>query len=182
MDEPEEGKIWDIKGKCPKCGEEMVISEYFYDSPLIGKIILSSGKCNKCGYKYRDVRAAESHGPQRLKVYVDKPQDLNILVIRASTASIYIPELGISIEPGPSSEGFITTIEGILNRIIEVMKLLERDEDVDKERWKEVYNDIVRARSGKLTFTLIIRDPDGLSRIISEKTEKERLYRGEGEN
>lgn len=173
---PEEGKIWDLKGKCPRCSSEYVISEYFHDVPLIGRVILSSGKCGKCGYRYSDVRAAESEGPQRLKVFIDDPEDLNILVVRASSASIYIPEMGISIEPGPASEGFITTVEGIIERILHVMNILYNDDSVDKNRWEEVYKLLLEAKEGKRPFTLIIRDPDGVSRIISDKAEKERLY------
>lgn len=175
-DAPEEGKIWDLKGKCPRCSSEYTISEYLHDVPLIGRVILSSGRCGRCGYRYRDVRAAESAGPQRLKVFIDEPEDLNILVVRASSASIYIPELGVSIEPGPASEGFITTVEGILERILKIMSMLYNDESVDREKWMEVYNSLLDAKEGKQPFTLIIKDPDGVSRIISDKTEKERLY------
>ena len=176
MDIPEEGKIWDLKGRCPRCGSDITISEYFHNVPLVGKVILSSGKCQKCGYKYRDVRAAESVGPQRLSIYIDEPEDLNIIVVRASSASIYIPELGVSIEPGPASEGFITTVEGILDRIIKVMKVLEKDESINKSRWEKVYNDLMNAKGGRMSFTLVLKDPDGVSRIISDKVEKEKLY------
>ncbi len=176
-DLPSEGKIWDIKGRCPRCGEEIVISEYLYNAPLVGMVILASSKCDRCGYTYRNVRAAESLGPQRLKLYVDDPDDLNILVVRASSASIYIPEFGISIEPGPASEGFITTVEGILNRILNVLKILARDEEVDPRKLSKVESDLRNALEGRRAFTLIIRDPDGVSRIISDKVEKERLYR-----
>ncbi|HIQ13281.1 MAG TPA: ZPR1 zinc finger domain-containing protein [Thermoprotei archaeon] len=176
FDLDEEGKIWDLKVKCPRCNEEYVISEYIYNIPLLGKVILSRGLCNGCGYRYNDVRAAESAGPQRIKLYIDEPEDLNILVIRAASASIYIPELGVSIEPGPASEGFITTVEGILDRVLKIMGMLYSDDSIDKDAWMDVYNAILDAKNGGKAFTLIINDPDGISRIISDKVEKERLY------
>ena len=176
MDEAPEGKIWDIKGSCYRCGSEITISEYLYRAPLVGSVIISKAICGSCGYRYRSVRMAESVGPQRLKLYVDEPEDLNVIVVRASTASIYIPEFGVSIEPGPASEGFITTIEGILDRVLRIMNMLKEDEDVDRDRWEEIYYSIQEAREGRKPFTLILRDPDGVSRIISDKTEKERLY------
>ncbi len=179
MDKVSEGKIWDIRGKCPRCGSEYVISEYLYNVPLIGQVILSSGECKSCGYKYRDVRMAESHGPQRLTLYVETPEDLNSLVVRAATASIYIPELGISIEPGPASRGYISTVEGILDRVLKVMVALKDDEEVDREKWEYAKNEIEKAKRGESTFTLIIEDPEGVSRIISDKAAKERLYNPE---
>lgn len=176
MDRPKEGKIWDLRGACPRCGADIKISEYLYNAPLVGMVILASGTCDRCGYNYRNVRAAESHGPQRLKLYIDEPEDLNIIIVRASSASLYIPEFGISIEPGPASEGFITTVEGILNRIMNVLKMLENDEDVDPKKLMEVEDKLIKAMKGETPFTLIIRDPDGVSRIISDKVEKERIY------
>lgn len=177
MDEVEEGKLWSLESKCPRCGSKFTISEYFHNIPLIGKIIISSGRCGNCGYIYKDVRAAESHGPQRLKVHIDSPNDLNIVVVRAGTASIYIPEFGISITPGPASHGFITTVEGVLDRIKEVLEMLRNDPDVDIEKWRYRMDLIGRAMKGELEFTLIIEDPEGVSRIISEKTEKEEIYK-----
>jgi len=176
MSDELEGKIWDIRGRCPRCGSDYIISEYMYEVPLVGKAILSSGECRSCGYKYRDVRMAESQGPQRLTLYVEDTDDLNSLVVRASTASIYIPELGVSIEPGPASRGYISTVEGILDRVLRVMMALKDDEEVDMERWEYVKRMVESAKRGESTFTLIIDDPEGVSRIISDKATKDRLY------
>jgi len=172
-----EGKLWSIESTCPKCGEKIMITEYLYRLPVIGKVIISTGKCKKCGYTYKDVRAAESHGPQRIKLYIDSLEDLNTIVVRAGTASIYIPELEVSITPGSASQGFITTVEGILNRVKEVMELLKEDSDVDADVWSRQMESIKRAMVGDLKFTLIIEDPEGVSRIINEKVEKEILYK-----
>jgi len=172
-----EGRLWSIDSRCPKCGEKFIITEYFYDLPIVGKVIISSGKCGKCGYTYKDIRAAESHGPQRIKLYVNSLEDLNTIVVRAGTASIYIPELGVSITPGSASQGFITTIEGILIRVKRIMEMLKDDPDIDLNTWKSRMENIKKAMVGELNFTLIIEDPEGVSRIISEKVMKEILYK-----
>ncbi len=176
MDEVSEGKIWELESKCPRCGASYKITEYLYHVPMDGRVIISSGECPSCGYKYRDIRAAESHGPQRLKLWVDGPEDLNAIVVRASTASIYIPELGVSIEPGPASQGFITTVEGILDRVSRVLTVLKDDEEVDRRAWESARKDLEDARKGRKSFTLILVDPEGVSRIVSDKAEKERMY------
>lgn len=173
----EEGKLWTLESKCPRCGSKYEITEYIYELPLVGKVILSSGKCSKCGYTYKDIRMAESGGPQKLSVFIDSPDDLNILVVRAATASIYIPDLGVSITPGPAAQGFITTVEGILLRIRDTMELLKNDPEVDPHEWKFKMEQLEKAIRGELSFTLVIEDPEGVSRIVSEKTEREKLYK-----
>jgi len=172
-----EGKLWTLESKCPRCGAKYYITEYIYKLPLIGGVIISTGRCSDCGYAYKDVRMAESKGPQRLSIFIDSPDDLNILVVRAGTASIYIPDLGVSITPGPASQGFITTVEGILIRVKKVMEMLRDDPDTDVKEWRYKMDLIKKAIAGNLSFTLVIEDPEGVSRIISDKAEREELYK-----
>ncbi|RZN38062.1 MAG: ZPR1 zinc finger domain-containing protein, partial [Methanophagales archaeon ANME-1-THS] len=94
-------------------------------------------------------------------------EDLNALVVRSSSGSIEIPELGVSIEP-KRGEAFITTVEGVLERVEDVVHLLSRDE-TGKERADEVLKRIAQIKSGEAGMTLIIDDPTGNSAIISEK-------------
>jgi len=168
--------IWTFKIDCPRCGDKLEVSDYIYEIPLVGKVLISTGKCSSCGYKYSNARAMESHGPQKLTVKVDEPDDLNILVIRASSAAIRMPELGVEIKPGPAAQGYITTIEGVLNRALEVLMLLKDDPEVNREEWQKRKNDLEEAIKGKKKFTFIIEDPQGVSRIVSDKVEKEKLY------
>ena len=69
--------------------------------------------CTKCGYRGSDVFPEKVKEPRTLKLRVEKREDLNILIARSSTATIRIPEIGAEINPGPASQGFITTVEGI---------------------------------------------------------------------
>jgi len=59
---------------------------------------------------------------------------------------------------------------------LKIMGMLYSDDSIDKDAWMDVYNAILDAKNGGKAFTLIINDPDGISRIISDKVEKERLY------
>ena len=167
---PEVGEgVWRFNDKCPRCGSEFMISGYLHEIPLIGKVIISVGRCSKCGYRYSDVKAAESKGPQRLILKVEDQNDLNVLVLKAATASYKIPELGIKADPGPASQGFITTVEGLLDRVLEVLELLRDDPEVNQSEREKREKMIKEAIEGKRKFTLIIDDPEGVSRIISDK-------------
>lgn len=168
--------LWNINVKCPICREEYLLSGYIINLPLIGRVILSSGKCESCGYNYKDYRLAEIQEPRRLKLSVNSLEDLNSIVVRAGTASIKIPELGIVISPGPHSQGFITTVEGILVKVKSVMMMLRNDSSVNKERWNNKLDLLNKAMGGLIRFTLIIDDPEGVSVIISDKVVKEQIY------
>ncbi len=157
--------------QCPACGRNgFVINEYLYLMPRVGETIITVGICKFCGYTYRDIRLAESRGKQRLVIKVSKPSDLNIVVLKASSATVKIPELGMEMKPGPAAEGFITTIEGLLLRFKDILEFLCRDvKDGDKLRaCSEKEKEIEEALEGKREFTVVIEDPEGVSAVIEE--------------
>lgn len=168
--------LWSFQVKCPRCNSTFMVSDCIYDIPIIGKILISRGKCESCGYKYSNYRAIESQGPQKLVFNVETPDDLNVLVVRTASATIRIPELGIEIKPGPAAQGYITTIEGVLDKVLEVLSLVKDDPEVDKLEREKREKEIIEARNGKRRFTFILEDPDGVSRIISDKVKKDKLY------
>ena len=89
------------------------------------------------------------------------------------TATIKIPELGVQIDPGPACQGFVTNIEGVLDRIENIVRgALIWAENEERENATTLLDQIARARAGALPFTLIIEDPSGNSAIISEKVKK----------
>ena len=92
------------------------------------------------------------------------------------TASLAIPELGVEIDPGPACTGFVTNVEGVLDRIEQVVVAAEREGDPDqKENAKTLLGRLAQAREGNLAFTLILDDPSGNSAILSEKADKSPL-------
>mgnify|MGYP000129572320 CR=1 FL=1 len=164
-------KILEYEIDCPSCRRKMRIEEYLYDMPMVGKVLIASGTCSYCGYKFSDVRLAEPRKPRKIVYDVKKPGDENALVIRASTASIKIPELGVEITPGPASRGYITTIEGIILDVIEKTKFLCSSPDAPKENCERKIRELEKARNVAKPFTIIIIDPEGVSAIISKKAQ-----------
>ena len=162
-------KILEYEIECPTCRMRMMIEEYLYEMPLVGKVLIASGTCNYCGYRFSDVRLAEPREPRKIVYNVEKPGDENALVIRASTASIKIPELGVEITPGPASRGYITTIEGIILDVIEKTKFLCSSPDAPKKTCDEKIKELEDARNVAKPFTIIIIDPEGVSAIISDR-------------
>lgn len=155
--------------KCPICGNKsMTVKVFLYDMPFFGKVVLESGKCSKCGFRWSDVGLLETTKPKRIIVRVKKPKDLNTLIVKAAPATVRIPELGIEIFPGPAALGYITTVEGVLQRVIDHAP----SGCLDKSNpCYEKIKAIKEAMDGNISFTLIIEDPSGRSAVKGEGTE-----------
>ena len=98
-------------------------------------------------------------------------------VIRSTSGTVRIPEWGLDIEPGPASEGYVSNVEGILDRVERIVRMArkwaEKDEEV--QRADELLAEIEAAREGKACFTLVIEDPLGNSAIVDSCVQIEPL-------
>jgi zinc finger protein len=100
--------------------------------------------------------------------------DLFTRVVRSSTSTLSIPELDLLVEPGRALDGYVTNVEGVLRRLLEIVKTMERDLDDDIERQmraKEISDRLVRIISGDFSkddeLTLILEDPKGNGLMVS---------------
>ncbi len=125
--------------------------------------------CTSCGYRYTSVEPVSSFEPVQYRFSVTTPEDLNVRVIRSTHAQVSVPEMGITIDPGPGCEGFISTIEGVIHRIDAVLDtiLLTADQQ-ERERALVLKEQVSLALEGKFPVTIIIRDPSGISSIESD--------------
>ena len=167
-----------LKGEtCPVCGKKtLTLTESDIEVPFFGKLFVFSMICESCKYKKVDVEAAEQHEPARYTLDVNTKEDLNARVIKSSEATVKIPYIG-SIEPGPASEGFVSNIEGIINKMkeqIEHWRDGEEDEAI-KTKCKNMIKKLQRALGASEELKIIIEDPTGNSAIISDKAKKEKL-------
>ena len=163
-----------VPGPCPCCNTEI---QYLYKTeniPYFSDILIISAVCPSCGYKFVDTQLLNQADPARYTMAVETVDDLSVRVVRSMSAAIEIPELGVHISPGPSCQGFVSNVEGVLDRIEQVVKgALTWGTEVEKENAAALLADIVKVKSGTFPLTLILEDPCGNSGIISDKTEKE---------
>ncbi len=153
-----------IVGVCPVCGKK-TLKTFFEETnvPHFGRVIISTSVCSNCGFKHSDVYEVEEREPARFVLRVDRPEKLNYYVIRSSTGRLEIPDVGMELSPGPFSQGFVTTVEGVLERFLSVLPLFRQMGDVSG-----VESFLRDAKEGRKTFTLVLEDPRGLSRIVGE--------------
>ena len=164
-----------LKGQpCPICNKKAcTLTEHEEDVPYFGKLAVFAMQCDECGFKKSDVEALEPKDPIKISLDVESEDDLNIRVIKSSEATVKIPRI-TTIEPGPASNGYITNVEGVLNRVkgaVETMKESE-DDPTTQKKCKNMLKKIQRVLWGREKITITIDDPSGNSAIISEKAKK----------
>ncbi|MEM3737515.1 MAG: ZPR1 zinc finger domain-containing protein [Candidatus Bathyarchaeia archaeon] len=161
--------------ECPACrSEKAMISQSEEEIPYIGPVVLLAVKCSRCGFKYNDIIYLATKEPSFYSIKVTGVEDLKTRVVRSATAHIKIPELKVDVTPGPQAESYISNIEGILLRVEDAVKALITLTQNPRQRRRQLeYLDKIRmAREGKIPFTLIIRDPQGLSALIPQNDKK----------
>jgi len=165
--------------KCPMCHKDtLTMTEDEKEIPFFGKVFLYSMDCSnqECRYHKADVEAAEIHEPTKHTIEVSEEADMSIRVVKSAEATVKIPHI-MTITPGPASNGYVTNIEGILNRAktaIETAKNDAEDEE-EKKKAKNMIKKLQRVIWGQEKLKIIIEDPTGNSAIISDKTVKEKL-------
>ena len=160
--------------KCPACAAEGVAKSIMkeIEIPHFGKVMETTIQCPSCGFKHSDIIALEQNDPAKYVLEINK-NNLSVRLVRSQSATVIIPEIGIKVEPGPKSEGYVTNVEGVLTRFESAVKRalnLFEDEESQKNG-KNTLSQIQELKKGNGTATLIILDPFGQSNIVSENVE-----------
>ncbi len=173
-------------GDCPICGGKGTLKaiQYVHEIPYFGKVMESTIYCEKCGYRNADVMILEDRPPKLYTVKVENEKDLFTRVVRSKSGTIELDEIGVKVEPGPAAEGFVTNVEGLLERVKEALlmarsfKKSEGDEEAVKKT-DEILRYIEDVREGKKPITVRIMDPLGNSALIGEKVKSRLLTQEE---
>jgi len=168
---------------CPLCHDDLVINWQKDNIPYFGEIMYISAKC-QCSFRFADTLSLSSKEPIRYEISVETQEDLDARVIRSTSGTIRIPEMGVTIEPGMASESYITNIEGVLHRVRSVLMTASRwvqEEDDKFSRSQELLCMLEEVIAGKKKILIIIEDPFGNSAIISKKATTTQLSKEEAE-
>ncbi len=168
---------------CPLCQRDLVMNWQRDNIPYFGEIIYISAKC-QCSFRFADTMILSSKEPMRYEMPVETQEDLNARVIRSTSGTIRIPEMGIFIEPGMVSESYVTNIEGVLQRVQDVLMTASRWVQGDEEKFsrsQELLCMLEEVIQGKRKITVILEDPLGNSAVISKKAKVVELSKEEAE-
>jgi len=165
---------------CPICNAEITFDWETKDIPHFGEAMVIAGVCESCGFRISDTILLNQGEPVRYTITVEDLEDLNARVIRSTSGTIRLPELGIDVEPGPASDAYISNVEGVLSKVKGIVAFATksaRDAGVEENalRGECILERIEQAMNGVGPLTIILEDPLGNSAIVSEKAVSTKL-------
>ena len=95
--------------------------------PYFGEHTQVTVMCHSCGWKQTDFIPAEGQKAGCWSLLMVDSKQLKSLVVRSSSCTIRIPELDLQVNPGSNATGYVSNVEGVLNRFVEVINMVLRD-------------------------------------------------------
>lgn len=168
--------------RCPICGTRGTfrVKGRIDHIPYFGEMMQTSASCTSCKFRHADVMCLGERPPLRYEFQVTSEEDLKVRVVKSSTGTIKLPELGVTVEPGPASQGYVSNVEGVLGRVKEAIELaIEGVDAVRRRRGKARIKKLDEVCAGKRRARLILMDPFGHSAIVDERARKRKLTKRE---
>ena len=162
--------------QCPNCKKQAMLTELLQDIPNFGEALITNLHCEHCGFNFNDVMSSSTHNPVFFVARIENENDLKIKIIKSSSSFVVIPELGVEIFPAVSSNGYISNIEGLLERVKESVEFIA--EKSNKKSLQKL-SQIEQAMNGEISFTVELKDIYGHGALIGNKVEKKVLSQKE---
>ena len=185
----------DIDIPCPICmvsGNVKMIA-HVDEIPYFGEHTQVTVQCHACGWRQTDFIPAEGKKPGGCSLFVNSSELLSARVVRSSSCTVRIPELDLQVNPGGNSTGYVSNIEGVLNRFIDVINLVKRGHEAEILRTEDEANRLeLMDEMGSLNMmlsrleglkeddidepiTMVLLDPHGHSMILHQDTVDRKL-------
>lgn len=160
---------------CPICNSEqgLTLSVHTSEIAYFGEHTEMTLVCHQCGWRNTDFIPSEGKKPSAWSLIIDKPELMTTRVVRSSSCTVKIVELGLEVEPGDNATGYISNVEGVLNRFADAIAMIQRsairdgEEELEKvESCQELIDRIARIKEGRESVELLLLDPNGHSQIL----------------
>ena len=120
---------------CPVCfktGDVNMIA-HVSEIPYFGEHTQVTVMCHSCGWRQTDFIPAEGKKAGGWSLVIKNEENLKSRVVRSSSCTVKIEELDLQVSPGSSSTGYVSNVEGVLNRFLEIIKMVLQDLQNDSE-------------------------------------------------
>ncbi|MHB8605194.1 MAG: ZPR1 zinc finger domain-containing protein [Thermoplasmatota archaeon] len=168
-----------VAARCPACrATGLRVKSIRHELPYFGECLETVVQCDHCSFRHADFMVLGDKEPSRFTLKIESAEDLGTRVVRSNSATFRVPELGFTAEPTPRSEAFVSNIEGVLERVRNVLLIARRVHDDDPAKMAVVderLEHLARILALESPATVILEDPLGNSRILSERAEREAL-------
>ena len=160
---------------CQKSGNLFMIA-HVDEIPYFGEHTQVTVMCHDCGWRQTDFIPAEGKKAGCWSLKITNEKQLNSRIVRSSSCTISIPELDLQVNPGSNATGYVSNVEGVINRFLEIVRVVLRDliadEDKDEEDIQRLAHFITSLENaGKdenNQITLELLDPHGHSMIVDK--------------
>lgn len=162
-----------VDAPCPQCLKDDALTMLAMSSeiPYFGEHTQITVICESCGWKHTDFIPSDGEKPGYSSLVVDNSEKCSARVVRSSSGTIRIPHLDLEVSPGGSSSGFVSNIEGVINRFEDAIGSIIRGNSDDEEVLEaslELLENLKKMRAGNSDFHIEILDPRGRSQIIHD--------------
>jgi len=164
-----------IDQSCPICHSEEGLKLFVHISeiPYFGEHTQMTMMCDSCGWKNTDFIPAEGKKAGSWKMKINTIEHMKVRVVRSSSCTIKIEEIGLEVEPGGNSSGYISNIEGVLNRFYDIVEMILRQAKRDNEDTVDkcilLLEEINEIKKGNKEVEIILLDPLGHSQILHDE-------------
>ena len=168
----------EVEIHCPMCSVEgqLRMMTHIDEIPYFGEHTQITVLCHSCGWRQTDFIPAEGKKPGMSKLFISKPEHIRARVVRSSSCTIRIPELDLEVSPGTASTGYVSNIEGVIDRFMEIIIMVTRQAYTDDlemteiKRLQEMHTTLLELKEDPIPKPLIIEllDPNGHSQILHE--------------
>ena len=165
-----QGEVLTFPTNCHECNAPAETNMKMTNIPHFKEVVIMATVCEVCGAKTNEVKAGGGIEPlgKRLELRVTDPFDLNRDLLKAETCSVAVPELDFEMG-GAALGGRFTTVEGLLNNIVETVQQnslwgggdgVAPDVAGRMETFLGKFQELLEVRA---PFTLVLDDPAGNS-------------------
>ena len=174
---------------CPVCKEEGEVNmmTHIDEIPYFGEHTQVTIMCNSCGWRQSDFIPAEGKKPGGCSLIINKPEHIRSRVVRSSSCTVRIKELDLEVKPGSSSTGYVSNVEGVIDRFMDVIVMVTRqayveDSDMsDIKTLERMHTTLLELKEDPIPtpVTLEFLDPNGHSQILHEDAVMRELLQNE---
>ena len=171
-----------VEQPCPICfsDEGLTMIAHTSEIPYFGEHTQLTILCPSCGWKHTDFIPAEGKKPGAFSLEIEGIEMLSVRIIRSSSCTIKIEELGLEVEPGGATTGYVSNIEGVLNRFQGAVEMMYRQAKTSNEKetigkCEALLEKINLVKNGNLMVEITLLDPMGHSQILHENAVSRKL-------
>ena len=162
-----------VEQPCPICFSEEGLTMIAHTSeiPYFGEHTQLTILCPSCGWKHTDFIPAEGKKPGAWSLEIEGSEMLSERIIRSSSCTLRIEKIGLEVDPGGATTGYVSNVEGVLNRFEGAIQLMYRqsislqEQDII-DKCESLLEKINLVKSGDMAVEIILLDPMGHSQIL----------------